>query len=229
MQIAIQKVFPLVPPAFLRFLQCKDFSNFFFHFLESLDHLWWTEIAHGLWHKKLPSSVTFYQNGICCMHSVLFWKEELSQGLSPRSSTLSCLESWECNLQESHHHWGLFATELCQTRAPYQTLPAGGIGPPYSTFTPHPLSTSGQADKKAPDAPWFGTSRTFGSHNLCTMHKETLTPNHKETPSQSLSLAFSCHFWTCLGTYPAVPQQFHYMSNKPFRTLSVHVWHYYST
>ena len=141
MQIAIQKVFPLVPPAFLRFLQCKDFSNFFFHFLESLDHLWWTEIAHGLWHKKLSSSVTFHQNGICCMHSVLFWKEELSQGLSPRSSTLSCLESRERNLQESHHHWGLFATELCQTRAPYQTLPAGASGPPYSTFTPHPLST----------------------------------------------------------------------------------------
>ena len=92
-----------------------------------------------------------------------------------------------------------------------------------------PFHTAGQADKKAPDAPWFGTSRTFGSHNLCTMHKETLTPNHKGTPSQTLSLSFSCHFWTCLGTYPAVPQQFHYMSNKPFRTLSVHVWHYYST
>lgn len=127
-------------------------------------------------------------------------KRGASQGLSPRSSTLSCLESWKYNLQESHHHWGLLATELRQTLGPLSLPLQMEVTHPIPPSPPHPFPLPGKLDKKAPDAPDLAPHIWCGhlDHTTSVPHAQRNSPpTIKKPSSQSLSLAFSCLSFPC--------------------------------
>lgn len=65
------------------------------------------------------------------------------------------------------------------------------------------------------------------SQPRCAKPSSTLPPKEKKKKCHS-SLGLSNRFQTCLETYPVFPSKPHFVSDKIFHTLLVHVWYYQS-
>lgn len=101
--------FNVPSPCLQRIIHCRSYSNFLSH-LKSLDRPWGSEVAHGFWYEKLPSSVP------CCT----LLERQLKSAYIALQETGSH-RPWAC---EAPHPFVGHGGRILQIQDSYRDLPA---------------------------------------------------------------------------------------------------------